>query len=317
MSEPQGWIKLHRKTLENPLTKNPDGFMLWVQLLLRANHKDARIMVGNKFVDIKRGQLLTGRNKLVEYTGINRSKLERLLNLLESEHQIEQQKTTKYRLISITNYDKYQGDEQQTSNKRATNEQQLSTNKNEKNVDNDNNEKKTDIPDGINLDSWNEWVEYRKAKKKPISKLAATKQFNTLLKYSLEQQSEIIDKSISNDWAGLFDLKTKKADSSIPYELVAKAYNECYADKLGLSHVMGLTDNRKSAISAIWNFELLTREPLNTIGAWERYFTFCSESEGLIGGGGLSWVANFDTLINMDKYTKTIEGGFNANNNSN
>lgn len=132
-----GWIKLHRKLLEHPLFKDPQALTLWVQLLLRANHKDARIMVGNSFVDIKRGQFLTGRDKLSEYTGINRSKLERLLKLLESEQQIEQQKTTKYRIISIVNYDKYQDAEQQVSINRATSEQQVSTNKNDKNVKND------------------------------------------------------------------------------------------------------------------------------------------------------------------------------------
>lgn len=142
MTEPQGWIKVHRKILENPIFNNPDAFMLWMQLLLRVNHKDAKVMVGNSIVDIKRGQFLTGRNKLSEYTGINRSKLERLLKMLESEHQIEQQKTTKYRVISITNYDKYQSAEQQVSNKRATSEQQVSTNKNDKNVNNDKNESK-------------------------------------------------------------------------------------------------------------------------------------------------------------------------------
>lgn len=143
MLEPQGWIKLHRKILENPLFSNPQAFILWMQLLLRANHKDAKVMLGNQVVEVKRGQLLTGRNKLSEYTGLNRSKLERLLDLFENEQQIEQQKTTKYRLISITNYDKYQGDEQQLSNKRATTEQQLSTNKNDNN--NKNEKKKESI----------------------------------------------------------------------------------------------------------------------------------------------------------------------------
>ena len=112
-------------------------------------------MIGNKFVDIKRGQLLTGRNKLSEYTGINRSKLERLLNLLESEQQIEQLKTTKYRLISIVNYDAYQSTEQQVSNERATSEQQVSTNKNVNNKKNENN-KQDKIPYQLIADTYNE-----------------------------------------------------------------------------------------------------------------------------------------------------------------
>ena len=122
MSSNSGWISLHRKILEHPIFSDPQAFTLWVQLLLRANHKEKKVMVGNKFIEVKRGQLLTGRNKLVEYTGIDRNKIERLLNLFENEAQIEQQKTTKYRLISITNYNQYQDTEHQTSIKRATNE---------------------------------------------------------------------------------------------------------------------------------------------------------------------------------------------------
>ena len=64
------------------------------------------------------------------------------------------------------------------------------------------------IPDGINLDAWNEWVDYRKnEKKKTITKAAAKKQFKLLLGYTFEQQQEVIDNSIQNDYQGLFALK--------------------------------------------------------------------------------------------------------------
>ena len=116
-------------------------------------------------------------------------------------------------------------------------------------------------------------------------------------------------KSTCTNWLNRIDGFNKPEDT-IPYELVAKAYNENYADKLNIGHVAGLTENRKAAISAIWNFKLFSREPLNTIDGWVRYFAFCSSIDGLTGNGDLSWVANFDTLVNMDKYAKTIEGGF-------
>jgi len=139
MSDPQGWISLHRKIIDNPLFEDPHALMLWVYLLLRANHKPAKILRGNRTVAIKRGQFLTGRKSLSKATGIQESKIERLLKLFESEQQIEQQKTTKYRLISITNYNEYQGSEQQINNKRTTTEQQLNTNNNDNNDNNDNN----------------------------------------------------------------------------------------------------------------------------------------------------------------------------------
>ena len=63
------------------------------------------------------------------------------------------------------------------------------------------------IPDGINIDSWTEWITYRKSKKKKVSDQAAAKQFKLLAKYTEDQQKQIIDKSIESDYQGLFELK--------------------------------------------------------------------------------------------------------------
>ena len=63
------------------------------------------------------------------------------------------------------------------------------------------------IPDGINLNAWEEWENYRKSKKKKISKQAAAKQFKLLLKYPQNIQQTIIDNSITNDYQGLFEPK--------------------------------------------------------------------------------------------------------------
>lgn len=119
--------------------KNSRYFHLWVVLLLKANHKEVKTMWNNNIIVIKEGQLITGRDKLSEETGIHRSSIDRILDFLESEHQIEQQKTTKYRLITILNWKDHQNLSNTSSNKRATNEQQMSTNKND---NNDKNEKK-------------------------------------------------------------------------------------------------------------------------------------------------------------------------------
>jgi|GEM_PF-921903 len=63
------------------------------------------------------------------------------------------------------------------------------------------------VPSNINFAAWSEWVEFRASKRKPISKLAAKKQFELLAKYPLETQAEIINSSIQNDYQGLFEPK--------------------------------------------------------------------------------------------------------------
>ncbi len=135
-----GWIKLHRKLTKKGYYKKSHYVHLWVHLLLKANHKENEFMLNNQIVVIKQGQLLTGRKQLSEETGINESTIERILKMLENEHQIEQQKTTKFRIITIVNWENHQlenqdehQNEQQANNKRTTNEQQMNTNKNDKN----------------------------------------------------------------------------------------------------------------------------------------------------------------------------------------
>ena len=60
------------------------------------------------------------------------------------------------------------------------------------------------LVDKLNSEAWDEWLEYRKAKRKPVSPLAAKKVFKWLLDLDPEDQQKVIDRSIENDWQGLF-----------------------------------------------------------------------------------------------------------------
>jgi len=135
----QGWVSIHRKIMDTAIYKDSEYVHLWLHLLLKANHKDADILLGGSVISVKRGQLVTGRKALSRETGINESKIQRALKAFEKCHQIEQQTFSKYRLISIANYDSYQEGEQQTNSKRTANEQQVNTNNNVNNENNVNN----------------------------------------------------------------------------------------------------------------------------------------------------------------------------------
>ncbi len=125
----KGFILLHRKTMDSFLYKDSQYIHLWIHLLFRANHKPERILLNGNAMSLQRGQFVTSRVTLSLETRISQAKVERILNLLEKERQIEQQKTTKYRIITITNYNLYQKSRQQTDNKRTADEQQLDTDK--------------------------------------------------------------------------------------------------------------------------------------------------------------------------------------------
>ena len=130
-----GWIKLHRKMLDNPIVcKDSDHLAVWTYLLLNATHKEHPAVFGKEKITLQPGQLITGRIAISQKLRVSESKVQRILSVFESEHQIEQQTGNKNRLISILSWSDYQDSEQQDepqmNNKRTTTEQQVNTNKN-------------------------------------------------------------------------------------------------------------------------------------------------------------------------------------------
>ena len=116
-----GWIKLHRKLLDNPIANRPAWSWLWITLLLLANHDETHSFIWNgRRVFLNQGEFVTGRSALSEQTGIAGSTIEDILNYLESQQQIRQQKTTKYRLITIVKWKEYQKSDSKPDNKATT-----------------------------------------------------------------------------------------------------------------------------------------------------------------------------------------------------
>ena len=46
-----GWVKLHRKLVDNPIFKNDKLFRVFMYCLLKASHKDHDQLVGDSFND--------------------------------------------------------------------------------------------------------------------------------------------------------------------------------------------------------------------------------------------------------------------------
>jgi len=135
-----GFIKLFRCIEDSFFWNDSEAVHLWITILLSANHKDREILLNGKKTVIKSGQFICSRLTLSRKTGINESKIQRMLKLFESERMIEQQMNSKNRIISVGNWHKYQGSEQiseqQMNSKRTADEQQMNTNNNEKNEEN-------------------------------------------------------------------------------------------------------------------------------------------------------------------------------------
>lgn len=122
-----GHIKLYRQISEKGWYKDSECVHLWIHLLLKATYTEREFMMNGKIIKLKPGQFVTGRKSLAEETGINESKVERILNMFKIEQQIEQQTNSRNRLITILSWDNFQKNEQQTNSGRTTDEQRVNT----------------------------------------------------------------------------------------------------------------------------------------------------------------------------------------------
>lgn len=216
MDSNNGWIKLHRKLLDNPVVmKDSDHLAVWIYLLLNASHTEYPVLFGGKKISLKAGQLITGRKSIASTLGISESKVRRILDLFEIDQQIDRQRSNKNSLVSILNWDKYQifdqQIDQQPTNKRPTTDQQATTNKNNKNIKNIKECKEiiySDVPE-LN-EAIIAFIDYRKGIKKPMSDRAITLLLGKLNKMSnsVQEQIEILNQSILNGWQGIFPLKS-------------------------------------------------------------------------------------------------------------
>jgi len=138
----EGYIKIYRKIWDNklwfsePFTRS----QAWIDLILLANHKPATIFIRGHKIDLEIGELAYSIKSLAERWRWSQGKVERLLDVLKTERQIERQSMSSTTVISILMYKEYQviGEANGTKrgNRRRTDGEQTETNNNVDNVNN-------------------------------------------------------------------------------------------------------------------------------------------------------------------------------------
>ena len=134
-----GYIKLYRKIKDCWIweTDKANYQTAWIDLLLRANHRDTKIAFGNEFIELKAGSFITSKRKLGEVWKWSNTKVNNFFELLEKDNMITVKSDTKKSLITIVNWELYQGfDDEETSqknNKNITKTQQKHTDNNDNN----------------------------------------------------------------------------------------------------------------------------------------------------------------------------------------
>lgn len=130
----EGWIKLHRSINDSKTFQKLTAVqkLIAIYLVLNANHKDSiwyDSYLGIE-VEIKRGQLITSRNKIREWfnndNDVSEQKIRTALTKLEKYGFLTIEPTKHYTLINIVKYEVYQAKEKednQVTNQALTNDQ--------------------------------------------------------------------------------------------------------------------------------------------------------------------------------------------------
>lgn len=151
-----GWIKIHRKLLDNDMF-NAEQYtygQAWIYLLLVANYEPSTVLIGNKWVRVERGEVGRSGEFLRKKFGWSRGRYSRWLAVLQANKQAVQLKKGVTTLISICNYDDYQdggttdGQDDGTANDTRNGGQTIQQTSNlKRNKENKNNKKAEDFFD--------------------------------------------------------------------------------------------------------------------------------------------------------------------------
>src|SRR3990167_2289585 len=119
----EGWVKLHRKLLDNRMLKYDHGaLVVFVALLLLVRKND--------------GTYDTGRFRLAQIVGMNPSTIYKVLKRLEFSKMITINSNTRYSLITICNWSDYQQPSNTKSNNEVTTGEQRGNTKQEVTIKN-------------------------------------------------------------------------------------------------------------------------------------------------------------------------------------
>lgn len=136
----QGWIKIHRQLLDWEWYSDTNVCRVFLHLLLKANHKPNKW----KGTVINTGEVLTGRKILAQEANLSEMQIRSALNKLKSTNEITIKSTNSFSIIKLNNWDSYQQDNQQSTeritNEQPTDNQRITTNKNDNNTKNEKNE---------------------------------------------------------------------------------------------------------------------------------------------------------------------------------
>lgn len=132
----RGFIKFYRDIQDHWIWQDSNKLKWWIDILLSANHKDNKFLLGNELFEVKRGSFHTSELKLSERWNVSRNTVRNFLSLLENDEMIEQIKSKKGTTLKVSNYNDYQGvfDSEKTTKGQQTEQQKDHTLNNKRTI---------------------------------------------------------------------------------------------------------------------------------------------------------------------------------------
>ncbi len=250
MTNSNGFIKIHRKMLTWGWYSDSVTKVVFLHLILTANFRDKEW----RGITIRSGQVVTSYSRLAADLGFSVQQIRTAIKKLVATGEITSNATSKYTIITVANWGKYQvfSDEennqnneqttnnQQTSNKQATNKQQASNkqatnkqqqlkndkkDKNEKNDKKDKKDKKYICADAREMffpldekldQTFRAFIRHREAIGDRMTEYAAKLMIGKLEKMTADNNERImiLEESMMNGWKGIFPLKNQQKKNS-------------------------------------------------------------------------------------------------------
>lgn len=103
-----GWIKIHRDIQQHWIFQDAEKFKWWIDLILLANFEDGKVLVGERLIELKKGQLIVSLSFLSKRWGKAKGTILKFLELLESDQMIDRYTDRKVTILTICKYGGYQ-----------------------------------------------------------------------------------------------------------------------------------------------------------------------------------------------------------------
>ncbi len=215
-----GYVRIHRALIGHPAFRNDAEAMAFAWLVAKAAWKPARVRYKERAITLERGQLSVSVRDFAAAMDRDKAWIERLLKRLKAETMIETGNETGVNVITICNYEQYQGEcatretpretpvKTQVRQRRDTEQGREEVKKDEGSEAKASSPRPWALPVGVSLQTWTDFLTNRKRKR--LGNTPSTwKTFNDDLRRVSSLTGipppKLIEICTGKGWGGIYD----------------------------------------------------------------------------------------------------------------